>query len=82
MAKIKKELKKYLNYEFFIWWLYWRRLQKFERLYINYLKSLLKDNGWELVKVNKNHYGVFIFSFFYAIIDTFTSVLRCVRFLE
>ena len=52
MAKIK-ELEKYLNYEFSSGGYTGEDYKKFERLYINYLKSLLKDNGWELVKVNK-----------------------------
>ena len=28
----------------------------FERKYINYLRGLSKENGWEFVKANKNHY--------------------------
>ena len=55
MAKIK-DLEKYLNYEFSSGGYTGEDYKKFERLYINYLKSLLKENGWELVKVNKNHY--------------------------
>ena len=27
-----------------------------ERKYINYLRGLSKENGWEFVKTNKNHY--------------------------
>lgn len=55
MAKIK-DLENYLNYEFSSGGYTGEDYKKFERLYINYLKSLLKENGWELVKVNKNHY--------------------------
>jgi hypothetical protein len=55
MAKIK-DIEKYLNYEFSSGGYTGEDYKKFERLYINYLKSLLKENGWELVKVNKNHY--------------------------
>lgn len=55
MTKIK-DLEKYLNYEFSSGGYTGEDYKKFERLYINYLKSLSKENGWELVKVNKNHY--------------------------
>lgn len=55
MEKIK-QLEKYLNYEFSSGGYTGEDYKKFERLYINYLKALLKNNGWELVKVNKNHY--------------------------
>ena len=28
----------------------------FQTKYINYLKNLCKENGWEFVKANRNHY--------------------------
>ena len=55
MANIK-ELKKYLNYEFSTGFTTGEDYKTFERKYINYLKSMCKEYGWELVKVNKNHY--------------------------
>ena len=55
MSKIK-ELEKYLGYRFSSGSYIGEDYKTFERKYINYLKSLCKDNGWEVVKVNKNHY--------------------------
>ena len=55
MANIK-ELKKYLNYEFSSGCYTGEDYKQFERKYINYLKAMCKDYGWELAKVNKNHY--------------------------
>lgn len=55
MNKIR-ELEKYLDYEFSSGGYTGEDYKHFERLYIAYLKSIMKDNGWELAKVNKNHY--------------------------
>lgn len=55
MATIR-DLEKYLNYEFSSGCETGEDYKQFERKYINYLKSLCKENGWELVKANKNHY--------------------------
>ena len=51
-----KELEKYLDYEFSSGCYTGEDYKTFERKYINYLKSICKDTGWELAKVNKNHY--------------------------
>ena len=50
------DLKKYLNYEFSTGCYTGEDYKTFERKYINYLKSIAKENGWELVNVGKNHY--------------------------
>ena len=50
------DLKKYLDYEFSSGCYTGEDYKNFERKYINYLKSIAKENGWELVKVGKNHY--------------------------
>ena len=50
------DMKKYLNYEFSSGGYTGDDYKSFERKYINYLKSLAKENGWELVNVGKNHY--------------------------
>lgn len=55
MAKLK-DLEKYLNYEFSSGCYTGEDYKQFERKYINYLKSLCKDNGWEFVRALKNHY--------------------------
>ncbi len=55
MAKIQ-DLEKYLNYEFSTGCYTGEDYKTFERKYINYLKSLCKEKGWELVWASKNHY--------------------------
>ena len=50
------DLQKYLDYEFSSGTTTGSDYKKFENKYINYLKSICKQNSWELVKVNKNHY--------------------------
>lgn len=55
MANLKN-LEKYLNYEFSSGCYTGEDYKTFERKYINYLKDICKIEGWELVKVNKNHY--------------------------
>lgn len=60
-----KDLEKYLNYEFSSGGITGEDYKIFQRKYINYLKSLCANNyGWELCKVNKNHYE-------------FTAFFRC-----
>lgn len=51
-----KDLEKYLNYEFSSGPYTGEDYKTFERKYINYLKSVCKEQGWEFVKANKNHY--------------------------
>lgn len=55
MAKLN-ELKKYLNYEFSSGCYTGEDYKTFQTKYINYLKSLCKENNWHLVNVGKNHY--------------------------
>ena len=50
------DMKKYLNYEFSTGCYTGEDYKSFQRKYINYLKTLCKENGWELVNVGKNHY--------------------------
>lgn len=56
MAKLQ-DLEKYLDYEFSTGCYTGEDYKTFERKYINYLKSLCKDNGWELAWAHKNHYS-------------------------
>ena len=61
MAKLA-ELKKYLNYEFSSGCYTGEDYKGFERKYINYLKSMCKENGWEFIwdiKTTMNSQPVF-----------------------
>ena len=60
MAKLH-ELEKYLTYEFSSGSYTGEDYKSFQRKYINYLRSVCKENGWELLVSNKGHY---IFSAF------------------
>ena len=62
------ELKKYLNYEFSTGCYTGEDYKTFQRKYINYLKTLAKENGWELVKALKGHYE---FSAFFKFKDKY-----------
>ena len=55
MTKIQ-ELQKYLYYEFSSGTTTGEDYKTFERKYINYLKGICKQNNWEFVTANKNHY--------------------------
>ena len=55
MANIK-DLKKYIGYEFSSGCYTGDDYKSFQTKYINYLKSLCKNNHWRLVNVGKNHY--------------------------
>ena len=55
MAKLQ-ELEKYLYYTFSTGCDTGEDYKSFQRKYINYLKSIAKENGWKLVNVGKNHY--------------------------
>ena len=50
------ELKKYLYYEFSSGCYTGQDYLTFQTKYINYLRSLCRTNGWELVNVGKGHY--------------------------
>ena len=55
MAKLK-DLDKYVNYEFSSGCYTGDDYKSFQTKYINYLKSVCKNNHWRLVNVGKNHY--------------------------
>lgn len=50
------ELRKYLNYEFSSGPYTGEDYKTFQNKYINYLRRLCRENGWELVNVGRNHY--------------------------
>ncbi len=49
-------LKQYINYEFSTGCYTGNDYKTFQTKYINYLKTICKENNWSLIKVNKNHY--------------------------
>ena len=49
-------LKQYINYEFSTGCYTGNDYKTFQTKYINFLKSICKDNNWSLIKVSKNHY--------------------------
>lgn len=51
-----QELKKYIGYEFSSGPYTGDDYKQFQNKYINYLRSLCKNEGWELVNVGRNHY--------------------------
>jgi hypothetical protein len=55
MANIK-DLKKYIGYEFSSGCYTGDDYKSFQTKYINYLRSICKNNHWRLVNVGKNHY--------------------------
>ena len=55
MANIK-DLKKYVGYEFSSGCYTGDDYKSFQTKYINYLKSMCRDNHWRLVNVGRNHY--------------------------
>ena len=55
MANIK-DLEKYINYEFSSGCYTGDDYKSFQTKYINYLRSICKNNHWRLVNVGKNHY--------------------------
>ena len=56
-----QELKKYIGYEFSSGPYTGDDYKQFQSKYINYLRSLCKKEGWELVNVGRNHYCVSAF---------------------
>ena len=74
------DLKKYLNYEFSTGCYTGEDYKSFQRKYINYLKSIAKENGWKLVNVGKNHYE---FSAFFKFEDKYVYLsISDVRFWQ
>lgn len=55
MANIK-DLEKYINYEFSSGCYTGDDYKSFQTKYINYLRTVCKNNHWRLVNVGKNHY--------------------------
>lgn len=51
-----QDLKKYIGYEFSSGAYTGEDYKQFQNKYINYLRSLCKKEGWELVNVGRNHY--------------------------
>lgn len=51
-----KDLEKYLDYEFSSGGYTGEDYKQFQNKYINYLRSICRQNGWELVNVGRNHY--------------------------
>lgn len=51
-----KDLEKYLNYKFSSGGYTGEDYKQFQNKYINYLRALRRQNGWELVNVGRNHY--------------------------
>ena len=54
-------LKRYINYEFSTGYYTGNDYKTFQTKYINYLKTICKENNWSLIKVNKNHYCFSVF---------------------
>ena len=55
MASIT-QLQKYLDFQFSTGIYTGSDYITFQTKYLNFLKRMCKNNGWRLVKVNKNHY--------------------------
>lgn len=55
MANINN-LKQYINFEFSSGCYTGNDYKTFQTKYINFLKTICKNNNWKLIKVNKNHY--------------------------
>ena len=51
-----KDLENYKDYEFSTGVFTGKDYLSFQTKYINYLKSMCKEKGWELVNVGRNHY--------------------------
>ena len=55
MANIK-DLKKYMGYEFSSGCYTGNEYKSFQTKYLNFLKTMCKNNHWQLVNIVKNHY--------------------------
>lgn len=56
MAQIK-DLEKYIDYEFSSGCYTGDDYKSFQTKYINFLRSICKQNHWQLVNVGRNHYS-------------------------
>ncbi len=75
-----KELAKYTHYTFSSGCDTGEDYKSFQRKYINYLKSIANEYGWELVKTIKGHYE---FSAFFKFKDRFAYMsISDVRFFK
>ena len=82
MANIK-DLKKYVGYEFSSGCYTGDDYKSFQTKYINFLKTMCRNNHWQLVNVGRNHYCFSAFiksaehsSFFSTSINV-DNVLHC-----
>lgn len=55
MAKLE-ELKKYLNHEFSSGCYTGADYKTFQTKYLNYLRTMCKENHWQIVNIRRNHY--------------------------
>ena len=55
MAKLE-ELKRYLTHEFSTGCYTGDDYKTFQTKYLNYLKTICRENHWQLVNIGKNHY--------------------------
>lgn len=60
MAKLS-ELKKYIDYEFSSGCYTGEDYKTFQTKYINYLRSICKENGWIFVRALRGHYEFSLF---------------------
>ncbi len=60
MAKLK-DLEKYLGYEFSSGCYTGDDYKSFQTKYINFLKTMCRNNHWQLVNVGRNHYCFSVF---------------------
>ncbi len=60
MATIK-DLEKYIDYEFSSGCYTGEDYKSFQTKYINFLRSMCKQNHWQLVNVGRNHYCFSVF---------------------
>lgn len=60
MAKLE-ELKKYLTHEFSSGSYTGEDYKTFQTKYINYLKTMCRENHWQLVNIGRNHYCFSVF---------------------
>lgn len=60
MATIK-DLEKYIDYEFSSGCYTGEDYKSFQTKYINFLRSICKQNHWQLVNVGRNHYCFSVF---------------------
>lgn len=70
MANIK-DLKKYVGYEFSSGCYTGDDYKSFQTKYINFLKTMCRNNHWQLVNVGRNHYCFSAFIYKDKVVITF-----------